>query len=185
MLPDLAWLPNAQRIRIERGRGGLAGAWVAHYDLWRRDQGFVGIAVLTNATQQMDPTGQVARRLRSTAVSLEVPNEVVQAFLQALTATATRAPLPPGTVRLSVTDDRPWWLIDVEAADSCHERRCVASRAIRFSSPPTGERPTPWFLWAADRAVEIEPAPIMQACDNLAAHLRDDVLESLWAGAPP
>lgn len=103
----------------------------------------------------------------------------MQTFLDALSHAAIRGPVAAGTVRVENSDDYPWWIIDLEEDDSCTEGRCIPARTIRLSSPPTGARPAPWFLWPSERPLEVDPTTPASACESLVPLLRDDAFQAL------
>lgn len=153
---------------------------MVHYDLRRRDANFIGTGVLTaNRLARKSPSEEGQRQFRSGALELSIPAPAIDSLLEALSRTAIRGPVAPGTVRVVASDDYPWWIIDIEEADSCTDGRCMPARSIRLTSPPTGSRPAPWFLWPSERPLEIDPATPASACEALVPLLRDDAFQAL------
>jgi len=179
--PDLSWILRAEVVRIERGRGGLLGTWVAHYDLRRRGDAFVGLAILVMREPARHSPGAppTPPRLRSSALEVTVPLVAMQALVEALSRSTSRPPDPPRMVLVTASDDYPWWIVDVEAPVECSPaHRCARFKAARFSSPATGQRPAPWFLEASERPIELDPAPLSNATEGLATQLRDVALDA-------
>lgn len=165
--PDLTWLADARVVRIERAWGGLGGGRVARFELIRNGEVFVGLGSLVVVENVPAAPGQPSpgRVFHTSALETRVPAEAMQRLLAAL-ATVT-PPLPPASsVRLTVTDDYPSWIVDVE----------TDARVARFASPATGERPAPWNVLTGDRWTPIDPAIPAAACDTLAESLGDDAL---------
>jgi hypothetical protein len=180
-VPDLGWLASADVVRIERAWGGLTGSWVAHYDLRRDGDAFVGLASLvTSGPGHASPeTPMPSRTLRTSAIEIAVPVLAMESFLDALARAAPREPDAPGLVRVTASDDFPSWIIDVEAAAECAPAgRCAPSHVARFVSPATGDRPAPWHVVASDRFVEIEPRAPREACEALVPHLAEEALSA-------
>jgi hypothetical protein len=168
-------------VRIERGRGGLVGSWVAHYELRRREDAFAGLATLTT-TKPGRPSRADPRpppELRSAARPITVPLAAMTAFLEALVAAGPLQPDPPGRVLMHASDDFPSWILDLEAPPTCPSpRRCAPARAVRFSSAATGDRPAPWFLWTGERPLDLDAAAPALACGKLEPHLGDEALHA-------
>jgi hypothetical protein len=139
----------------------------------------MGTAVVSANRQGNAAGGNSKRQFRSGALEIDVPAVAMQGFLEALSRVAVRGPVIPGKVKVEASDDYPWWNIDIEEADDCSAGRCVPSRALRLSSPPTGSRPAPWFVWSAERPVEVDPAGPGAACEGLVPHLRYEALQAL------
>ncbi len=166
-LPDLTWLADTRVVRIERAWGGLGGGRVARFELYRSGDAFVGVGSLVVVENVPAAPGSPSpgRAFHTSALETRVPVEAMQRFLAAL-ATVTPPSPPTSSVRLTVTDDYPSWIVDVE----------TDARIARFASPATGERPAPWNVLVGDRWTPIDPATPAAACAALAESLGDDAL---------
>jgi hypothetical protein len=177
-VPDLSWVAGASALRIERGRSGRDAAWVVHYDLTRREERYWGMAVLTATRIATPGAPRTARQFRSGAIELDVPATVVGTFLQALAKASPRSTPLSSAPAGNAADEHPWWRIDIVAATDCIAPGCEPPRTLRLSSPRLETRPSPWYLWSSERAVELEPGPLSEACDALVSHLRDEALRA-------
>jgi hypothetical protein len=172
-LADASWLEKAAAVRIERGRSGSGAAWVVHYDFTRRGDAFQGVAVLT-ASRMV----QGKRQFRSGAIELSIPASAMETFLAAFSRAQPRATTQGSRPAAGADAEQSWWIVDVDAEDSCESGRCASRRVLRYSSPRGEARPSPWYVWASDRPIELDPAALSAACEGLVPQLRDESLQA-------
>lgn len=170
-LPDLSWLADAEVVRVERGWAGLGGGRVEHVELRREPEAFVGLASLVVAEPGAGPAQP--RTLRTSAIEIRVPLDVMQRFLAALAGVSPPA-ADASRIRVTASDDYPSWIVDVESARVSPQG--APARVARFSSPATGERPAPWFVVGAGEWIAIDPSAPAEACSALTMQLEDEAL---------